>query len=384
MYNIKKEIQASLGHFRMDGYWMRYSEFVPRLYNWCLDLGFDPSKIMPSRAFCIDESQGYPIMLLAKHFGIFPFNHGQAGGIMACDRHGPHAHHGKDLVIVHSSHVGYDPETANFGEFLRSQTDDSVCSSNCGKIHGSLSWYQNEYDFAREHIYVEMRKNRCLITIDNLYLAENREQGLVLLLDKIIEYVGDDEMVPVSVQSTSRTFESTKQFHEHMQWFFKLGEGKQPIGDALLAEYFTFIECDLHHNSDEESQLEKNLIGAMPWIVTSASPMLTAAQTNTQAEFDRAFRSISQSEAYAGKNLLYISGLHVDISPTQDQEFILTKFIPWAAYIQSKDGDRRILEQKELFGKLKEYSPDNPNQLDFDKAISMMEQANPVSLQIPY
>ena len=55
---------------------------------------------MPSRAFCSDESQGYPIILITKHFGTFPFNHGLVGGIVATDRHAPHSHHGKDLVII--------------------------------------------------------------------------------------------------------------------------------------------------------------------------------------------------------------------------------------------------------------------------------------------
>ena len=107
MYNVRDNVQARIGNFRMDHYWFRYSNFVPRLYNWVLDLGFEKGKIMPSRAFCSDESQGYPIILLAKHFGAFPFNHGQVGGIVATDRHGPHAHHGKDLAIILASHVGY-------------------------------------------------------------------------------------------------------------------------------------------------------------------------------------------------------------------------------------------------------------------------------------
>jgi len=53
---------------------MRYSLFVPRLYNLCRSLGFEAGNIMPSRAFCSDENQGFPIILIAKHFGAFPFN----------------------------------------------------------------------------------------------------------------------------------------------------------------------------------------------------------------------------------------------------------------------------------------------------------------------
>lgn len=35
---------------------MRYSRFMPRLYNLAISLGFEPGKIIPSRAFCSDES----------------------------------------------------------------------------------------------------------------------------------------------------------------------------------------------------------------------------------------------------------------------------------------------------------------------------------------
>jgi len=84
----------------------------------------------------------------------------------------------------------------------------------------------------------------------------------------------------------------------------------------------------------------------MPWIVSSAEPMLTPAQVNTQAESDRAYRSISQNPAYKDRNLLYISGLHVDISPDEGQQFILTKFIPWAVYMQLKSGEDLFLNRK--------------------------------------
>ena len=61
--------------FRVDNYAMRYSNFVPRLFNFCLSLGMKPNRIMPSRAFCSDDNHGYPIILIAKNFGTFPFNH---------------------------------------------------------------------------------------------------------------------------------------------------------------------------------------------------------------------------------------------------------------------------------------------------------------------
>ncbi|WP_413909418.1 hypothetical protein [Desulfobacula sp.] len=82
-----------MADFTVDGMTIPYPEFVPRLYNLCNRLGFKKGLIMPSRAFCSDENQGLPIILLTKHFGTFPFNHGRVGGIMAIDRHAPHASH---------------------------------------------------------------------------------------------------------------------------------------------------------------------------------------------------------------------------------------------------------------------------------------------------
>lgn len=82
------DVAMSTRSFRIDGM-MRFSLFAPRLYNLCLSLGFDPGTIMPSRAFCADESQGFPMILIPKHFGAFPFDHGRAGGSVATNRHGP-------------------------------------------------------------------------------------------------------------------------------------------------------------------------------------------------------------------------------------------------------------------------------------------------------
>jgi hypothetical protein len=77
----------------------------------------------------------------------------------------------------------------------------------------------------------------------------------------------------------------------------------------------------------------------MPWVVTSSSPLLVAAQVNTQAEFDRAFRSIVKEKRYRNKRMVFISCLNIDISPREGQTFPLTKCVPWAAYVQDGKGN---------------------------------------------
>jgi len=74
-----------------------------------------------------------------------------------------------------------------------------------------------------------------------------------------------------------------------------------------------------------DASSNSNLIAAMPAILTSQYPALTAAQVNAQVEFDRTFRTIVQESAYRGKGVAFISGSNIDVSPRDDQIFPLTK-----------------------------------------------------------
>jgi len=349
---------------------IRYSEFVPRAYNLAKSLGFEPGKIMPSRAFCSDESQGYPVILIAKHFGAFPFNHGRVGGLVSTDRHGPHAHHGKDLVIIHASHVGYDPKSGEFGVYRRLQTEGTTTTTSCGKICATLDWYQHEYQFAQNNILIKKIQGQYQVLIDNFLLHDEREQGLILNLGKIVEKNEHGEMIALKSLSTSKAFPLANDLLDIIEKDSKtqqLNEGEsREIGNQLTADLF-------YYKRQSEDTMDKNLIAAMPYIVTDRFPALKAAQINTQVEFDNAFRSVVQEPEYQGRKLLFISGLNVDISPEKGQIFPLTKFIPWAAYYQTVDGEHQTWEQAELYQRLKSQSAENPDQVDLEQAIINME-----------
>lgn len=372
MYKATGAFSSLLGAFQMADVSMRYSLFVPRVYNLALSLGFEAGKIMPSRAFCSDESQGYPIILLAKHFGTFPFNHGLVGGVVATDRHGPHAHHGQDLVIIQASHVGYDPESGSFGTYRRLQTENQEETSNCGKICGALDWYLKEYDFAKNNILLSLNNGQYQIIIDNHLLNIEREEGLMLKLDKMVQI--DDQCIPVPVtsKSTSKVFIALPELVEFLGKNKWKSDTAEAIGNELHPDLFYFRR-NISTKDEGHDHLEKNLLHGMSYIVSSKWPALAAAQANTQVEFDRTFRSIAQDPAYKGKKLLFISGLNVDISPQKDQVFPLTKFIPWAAYIQDEDGKQHTWEQSELFEKLKQQSDENPDQINLEEAIGLMQ-----------
>lgn len=379
MYRATGLISNLLGAYHMAEVAMRYSLFVPRVYNLAKSLGFEPGKIMPSRAFCSDESQGYPIILIAKHFGTFPFNHGQVGGIVATDRHAPHAHHGNDLVIIQASHVGYDPESKRFGVYRRLQTEHMSETTNCGKICGTLDWYQHEYEFARTNISLLEEGGEKKVVIDNLLLHGERDQGLLLRLDKLVTVDEYGNPVPDYSKSTAKVFRASPALLEYLKDYEWKSDPGEEIGARLHPDFFYFkrnISLDL----EGKDHLENNLIDVMPYIVTSEWPALIGAQANTQVEFDRTFRTIVQEPSYKNKKILFISGLNVDISPQEGQLFPLTKFIPWAAYVQDESGNHRTWEQAELFERLQKQPTDNPDQVDMETAIAIMEKAEEIHL----
>lgn len=381
MPDLASNMVEPVGGFQIQGMMMRYNLFMPRLYNWCMSLGFESGKIMPSRAFCSDESQGYPVIMIAKHFGTFPFNHGVVGGVVATDRHGPHADHGKDMVIIQASHVGYDPQTKTFGTYRRLQTTSQECSASCGKIDNVITWYQNEFQFAQQNIFLHKHKLRYCIIIDNQLLREDLDEGLLLRLDKLIETDSGGKRIPLKTLSTAKMFTASPLLVERVGESAFNGTAPLPMGDNLSASMFYFrrnipqMEEGVHH-------LEHNLIRYMPQIITARSPLLMAAQINTQIEFDLTFRSIVKEHSYHGKKVLFIAGLNIDISPQSGQLFPLTKFVPWAAYIQDRDGTHSTFEQNELMRVLEQQSTSNPDQIDLEVAIQAMTEAKEIKIEL--
>ena len=382
MFSHRASIASALHSFRLDGRMLCYNNFVPKLYNWCLSLGFTPGKIMPSRAFCSDESQGFPIILIAKHFGAFPFNHGRVGGIVSVDRHGPHADHGKDLVLLQASHVGYDPDTGAFGVYRRLHSENEHMSCSCGKIGRIIEIYATEYHYACENVRLLRQENQLAVLLDNKLIANSRTGGLNLVYEGLVQGAAGLQLpIPLAARSTGQIFAASQNL------IARIGEGNWPergsvaIGKHLAAEdfYFSYQRDVLDALQD---QLERNLIPPMPWILTSPHPLLTAACANTLVEFDRTYRSLVQIPAMQRKNLLFVAGVNIDISSNQGEHFPLTKFVPWAAFLQREDGTREILEQDELLERLGMVSSTNPAQINLEQAIDTMSNKREICVRV--
>lgn len=363
-----------MGGMKISGMAIRYSQFVPRLYNLCLSLGFRRGHIMPSRAFCSDESQGYPTILITQHFGTFPFDHGRVGGKVAINRHGPHADHGDDLVIIHATHVGYDSNARRFGIYQRLFAADAPYGHNCGKLCAVMTWYREEYNYARANVRLGMIDELPALIIDNHLLEPDRREGLFLRLDRLIEA----PHASLRVLATAKAFEASDRLVSAIPTELWSGEPR-PIGDRLTSDLF-FFRREPVSGAEGHDIIEVGLQPFMPALMTSPHPELDAARFTTQIEFDRTYRSLQRDHAYRGKNLLFVSGLNIDISPLAGLPFPLTKFVPWAAYVHPRRQAGRILEQAELFDVLMQQSADNPDQMSFDAAINAMAAAEEIRL----
>lgn len=215
-----------------------------------------------------------------------------------------------------------------------------------------------------------------MVYLDNQYLDDKRSEGLFLQLDRLIDQAGE----PVKVLSTSKVFRAAKELRD------RLGEAAwqdtpNPIGARLSPGLFTFRK-GLAQDIEGHDILEAALLPVMPTLVTSANPALDAARFVTQVEFDRCYRSILREPAYANKNLLFISGVNIDVSPREGFPFPLIKFVPWAAYASLRDGRQFLLEQAELNERLRQQSPDNPDRLSFDESIRRMADAEEIRLDV--
>lgn len=368
----------------------RFSQFAPRLYNYCTGkMGMRHGTIMPARAFCSDGSQGYPTMLLAKHFGTFPFDYGQIGGTFDFNRSPAVVTHGRDLVVVQATHVGYDPATKQYGKYPRHRTalepDEVAFTSNCGHVAGVTKPYIKAYQSATSHTQI----GRCAKTgeytvyMRNFFLSDcsarykNRVRFDIKRMFKSQDYV---EVDPVA-----RTFIASSEFSAHLDkypQFQKLtaGDTAVPLGNALTPEWFTFERTGM----DARPFYEENLKEIMEWVVIQPEPMLAAAQGCVQAEFHRFLSEVHFAKAmFDQKNMFYIAGVIVDVAPEPEQLrgddafFPRTLFVPWAAYEQryleaEKKLEKQVWDQDKCFAELEACSVDNPRAMLLDAQMKKL------------
>ncbi|CAE8722964.1 unnamed protein product, partial [Polarella glacialis] len=416
-------IPLPFGVVQLDLSMMGYWQFVPRLYNLCKQLGMKTGKILPSIGFCSDENQGYCTILITRHFRCFPFNHGYIGGIMALDRHDPHAAHGDDMVIIHAPHVGYDPVNETYGSYRRLQSrKQDYKSTCCGKVAGVCAPYKAAYESALSRLRCFILPDGSVeISVCNSMMLEPEEENncsaaLFLNYDKFFAKCDDGSFSsPVFRRSTSLVLRASDSFAAayklaiedekakkvaagiHLEdsdleseedrvytgassWKFGLpGQSKRlkgwrklsdPVLKHLLSSEMFYFKTDNLHG--EQHRLERVLLHQMPHLLTMSYDLeLSGALLVMQSEFDRTTHSVSRDPAYKKKNLLLISGLNIDISPDEENQeaFPNTMFLPWAAYIQLASGESHVLEQPDIVQLLLTQDTENPDAIDYQQSI---------------
>ena len=393
------------GNVSLDLSMMSYNQFVPRMYNMCKGLGFKKGKTLPSIGFCSDENQGYPTILITKHFGAYPFNHGYIGGIMALDRHGPHAGHADDVVLMHAPHVGFEPDLQEYGTYRRRQIEAAEgkgamqMSGTCGKVVGVLGPYIKAYHDLLARIRVRVEGEQVLISLSRALLpSEESAQGgmqIHLRFDELLEEGAlDNPVLPQSASSVYRASQSFAGKFKEVMAAPDFGEivDSEPDTDAkrvslgwqslknpklsglLTSDMFVFKK-PAGELQGEEHRLERSLLPNLPKVLTSPyDNELSASLICMQSEFDRSVHSVAAEPSYKGKNLMLISGLNIDVSPDQEltEAFPTTMFLPWAAYVQLRDGSRRVIEQSELVSQLFSQSTENPDAIDMEESIKQL------------
>jgi hypothetical protein len=337
----------------------RFSQFSPRLFNYVTKkAGMEPGLIMPARCFCSDGSQGYPTMLLAKHFGTFPFDYGQIGGTFDFNRSPAFVTHGRDMVVVQATHVGYDPVTKKYGEYPRHRTSTDpanvTCTANCGLVKILTKPYSDAYSTAASQTLVA--KNRATgeyqIRLLDLFLSKENASRFPVTVEFDIPRMlrlsgtGNDAIAKyVSKDPVSRTFVASDEFARHLSQYKQFADESSvedgkfvPLGDALTPAWFKFPRADA---KAEMGQYEKNLRDQMEWIVTQPAPLLAAAQVCAQSEFQRFLTEVYFAKSwFENRNLFYICGIMIDVAPSADQLgsgcafYPRSLFVPWAAYSQ--------------------------------------------------
>ena len=163
------------------------------------------------------------------------------------------------------------------------QAEAHECSDACGKIGGVLSWYLDEYTFARENIFLGRRNGDCIVTIDNQLLNEGRGEGLFLQLERLVQMDNGNPQL-VQTFSTARCYRASADLVAMLPDDSWPDEGKRAIGQYQVPELFSFKRNEI-----------KNFISINATLVLVAILLYVAAFRLTNPQKNRSLMSAGRS-----------------------------------------------------------------------------------------
>lgn len=324
-----------------------YEEFLPRLKNFCLSLGFTKTITLRSKTPPLQE--GLAVDTADSSWAV----HSSPGSA------------DQDGVILLSTRVPYEPDWGVYGGLPRPLIHEQVDRRNEGTVAQFIAPYLRQYHFAQNHIYLNRKETgEYLVTLPADLIGEESNDGgktLHIRLDKFAEPDATGNFVPVMITDSFLSFHLSQQFlHSLRANGFSWEAGKfQRIGALLSADLFIFKKghkmttgTGRSGGDGSESTFVKTLMPVMNRIVTHANPQLRAAIIHLKNEFNRLVDEIHHTQVEdKAANLLCVAGLDIDVASFKGrgQHY----FVPWAVYWQQGgEADTAIgkqLQQDDFF-----------------------------------
>ncbi len=313
-----------------------YMEFLPRLKNYCLSLGFKkPIVILPELMEASDtNSVVNPDPFLVGKNRALP---------------------GNDSIIILSAKVPYETSWGGYSGLPRPLIHERADHRAEATVSNFIAPYLLEYQFAQKHIYLSCNEEgQYLVTLPSEFIkSEARSDGrkLKIHLDKIAESDENGLNTPLRVSKPLVSYQLSPHFVQLLRDSnFPWQKGRiQRIGKFLTKDFFEFVEPK--QLDGRNSAFAETLLPAMNCIVTNANPQLRAALIHLQSEFSRTVDDVLSTHGQKDtENLLCIAGLDIDVAAFKGRG--QRYFVPWASYWQhggTQQEDKDQLEQDDLF-----------------------------------
>ncbi len=316
-----------------------YQEFLPRLKNFCLSLGFKKSVVMIQESSLVlnapDELD--PAPLLAINDSVYTDD--------------------TEVVIILSTKVPYEPSWGVYSGLPRPLIHEMTDRQTEGTVSHFIAPYLVQYHYARNHMYLGCKKTGgyCITLPADLV---DGSRSLQIHLNKIAKPDGEGHFYPLDTAESLVSFALSDRFvHFLNENNFSWEVGKmQRIGALLTAELFACKEIVQEKTpvgkKGNKTNFASSLLPQMNRIVTHANPQLRAAVIHQKYQFARLLDELVPTLVKKkSAKLLCVAGLDIDVAAFQGRGE--RYFVPWAAYRQlgarQDDAGRGQLQQDDLF-----------------------------------
>lgn len=310
--------------FKIRGRMIPYEELPDRLKFFCASLGFEILALLrlPSNPMAVE----------------------------------PWSSEGRDTVHVSLTKVSYNPNWGGCCGLPRLLDHKKAQSSLCSSPAEFIAPFLYLYRFAQENIFLsQTAQGQLLITLPETLVrqgGEDTDSTLKFHLDRLVEPAGDGTLGPLMIAGTLHTFAVSPDFQ---QSFSALTRGwqqgrKLAIGHYLGRELFSF---EVDNGAYSDSPYAETILPHLTEIVTHPTPNLRAAAIHMHQVFARDTARYSAECRKSTRNLLYIAGLDIDMTPFTGREEHY--FVPWQAYISQRgqiSAEGCILTQDDLYMKM--------------------------------